>query len=69
MVVAYLSRVQVSKRWLAAPHARVEVRALAVKTVMTVTVAVLYGQTKIQSLILCSTTLYLFYSYVRWVSE
>lgn len=36
---------------------------------MTVTVAVLAGQNKIQSLILCSTSIYLFYSYVRWVSR
>ena len=47
---------------------RVEVRGLFVKTIMTVTVAVLYTKVKVQAVILASLSTFLFYSYVRWVS-
>jgi hypothetical protein len=47
---------------------RVEIRGLLVKTIMTVTVAILYSKVKIQAIILASLSSFLFYSYVRWVS-
>lgn len=66
MTVADFEMNPVSRRWLASPHTRVEVRALMVKTIMTITVAVLYGLTKVQSIILAGTSMFLFWSYVRW---
>ncbi|GFR48517.1 hypothetical protein Agub_g10412 [Astrephomene gubernaculifera] len=66
MTVADFEMNPASKRWLSAPHARVEVRGLMVKTVMTITVAVLSGLTRVQAVILCSSSIFLFWSYVRW---
>lgn len=69
MTVADFEMNPVSRRWLASPHARVEVRGLLVKTIMTITVSVISGLTKVQSVILMGTSVFLFWSYVRWVSK
>ncbi|GLC33063.1 hypothetical protein PLESTB_000374500 [Pleodorina starrii] len=66
MTVADFEMNPASRRWLSAPHARVEVRGLMVKTIMTVTVAVLAGLTRVQAVILSATSAFLFWSYVRW---
>ncbi|KAG2493479.1 hypothetical protein HYH03_008295 [Edaphochlamys debaryana] len=66
MTVADFEMNPASRRWLASPHARVEVRALLVKTIMTITVSVVAGLTKVQAVILCGTSVFLFWSYVRW---
>ncbi|KAG2450719.1 hypothetical protein HYH02_004557 [Chlamydomonas schloesseri] len=66
MTVADFEMNPVSRRWLASPHARVEVRGLMVKTIMTITVSVIAGLTKVQAVILMGTSVFLFWSYVRW---
>ncbi|GLI64845.1 hypothetical protein VaNZ11_008226 [Volvox africanus] len=66
MTVADFEMNPASRRWLSSPHARVEVRGLMVKTIMTVTVSVLAGLTRVQAVILSSASAFLFWSYVRW---
>ena len=67
MTLADFEMNPVSLRWMASPHTRVEMRRFWVQTIMTVTVPLLFGQVKIQAIILFAVSVYLFYSYIRWV--
>lgn len=69
MVLADFEMNPISHRWLSSPHTRVEMRAFIIKSIMTISTVVLADLPKVQALVLAITAFYLWWSYVRWVSQ